>query len=103
MIEQENLLENATQLGQLFKSRFQALAAECDIVREVRVAGVMVGIELAVDGTSVVKECLARRVLVNCTHGTVIRLLPAMNLTEEQADEGCAVISDVIRKLPRQS
>lgn len=103
MIEQEGLLENAKQLGKLFKSRFDALAKECEIVREVRVAGVMIGIELAVDGTAVVKECLARRLLVNCTHGTVIRLLPAMNLTEEQAEEGCTVLADVIRKLPRQA
>jgi acetylornithine/N-succinyldiaminopimelate aminotransferase len=101
-IEQEGLLENARQIGALFKSRFDTLVAECDIIREVRVAGVMIGIELAVDGTSVVKECLARRLLVNCTHTTVIRLLPAMNLTEEQAEEGCEILSDVIRKLPRQ-
>lgn len=103
MIEQEGLLENAKQLGKLFQGRFQALAAECDIVREVRVAGVMIGIELSVDGTSVVKECLAKRLLVNCTHGTVIRLLPAMNLSEEQAEEGCEILAEVIRKLPRQA
>ena len=101
-IEHDGLLENAKELGKLFKNRFDALAKECDIVREVRVAGVMVGIELAVDGTPVVKECLAKRLLVNCTHGTVIRLLPAMNLTEEQAEEGCSILADVIRKLPRQ-
>jgi predicted acetylornithine/succinylornithine family transaminase len=103
MIEEEGLLDNAKRLGMLFKSRFDALAKECDIVREVRVAGVMIGIELVVDGTPVVKECLAKRLLVNCTHGTVIRLLPAMNLTEEQAREGCDILADVIRKLPRQA
>src|SRR4030095_17093082 len=103
MIEEEGLLENARRLGKLVKSRFDSLAKECDIIREVRVAGVMVGVELAVDGTPVVKECLAKRLLVNCTHGTVIRLLPAMNLTEGQAEEGCAILADVIRKLPRQA
>jgi acetylornithine/N-succinyldiaminopimelate aminotransferase len=103
MIEEEGLLENARRLGKLFKSRFDSLAKECDIIREVRVAGVMVGIELAVDGAPVVKECLAKRLLVNCTHGTVIRLLPAMNLTAEQAVEGCDILADVIRKLPRQA
>jgi acetylornithine/N-succinyldiaminopimelate aminotransferase len=103
MIEQEGLLENAKLLGNVFQSRFAALANECDIIREVRVAGVMIGIELAVDGTPVVKECLAKRLLVNCTHNTVIRLLPAMNLTEEQAEEGCDILADVIRKLPRQA
>jgi predicted acetylornithine/succinylornithine family transaminase len=100
-IEQEGLLDNAKQLGDLFRSRFTALKEECDIIREVRVAGVMIGIELAVDGAAVVKQCLDRKLLVNCTHGTVIRLLPAMNLSEEQAEEGCDILCDVIRNLPR--
>lgn len=102
MIEQEGLLENAKQLGALFQKRLTALAKECDLVREVRVAGVMVGVELAVDGSAVVKECLNRKLLVNCTNATVIRLLPAMNLTEEQAEEGCEVLAEVIKGLPRQ-
>jgi acetylornithine/succinyldiaminopimelate/putrescine aminotransferase len=103
MIEEEGLLENAKQLGQFFERRFKALAGQCDLVREVRVAGVMIGIELIVDGAAVVKECLARRLLVNATHGTVIRLLPAMNLTLEQAEEGAEILADVIQRLPRQA
>jgi acetylornithine/N-succinyldiaminopimelate aminotransferase len=37
--------------------------------------------------------------LINCTQGNVIRLLPAMNLTDEQADEGCAILVDVIQQM----
>ncbi|MDX1946422.1 MAG: aspartate aminotransferase family protein [Pirellulaceae bacterium] len=101
MIEQEGLLAGATQLGELFRRRFLALKQDCELIREVRVAGVMIGVELAVDGAPVVKECLARKLLVNCTHGNVIRLLPAMNLSEEQAEEGCDILAEVIRALPR--
>ena len=100
-IEQEGLLENARQLGDLFRRRFTALKEECDVIREVRVLGVMVGLELATEGADVVKQCLAQRLLVNCTHGVVIRLLPAMNLTVEQAEEGCDILAGVIRNLPR--
>jgi len=53
--------------------------------------------ELAIDGTSTVKACLERKLLVNCTHGTVIRLLPAMTLTEEQAHQGCDILAEVIK------
>jgi acetylornithine/succinyldiaminopimelate/putrescine aminotransferase len=101
MIEQEGLLESAKALGELFQRRLLALADECDVIREVRVAGVMIGIELATEGAPVVKACLERKLLVNCTHNTVIRLLPAMNLPEELAEEGCDVLAEVIRKLPR--
>jgi predicted acetylornithine/succinylornithine family transaminase len=100
-IEQDGLLENAKDLGELFRQQFKALQSECDLITDVRVAGVMIGIELAIEGTAVVKECLARKLLVNCTSGNVIRLLPAMNLTEEQAEEGCAILAEVIRRLPR--
>jgi predicted acetylornithine/succinylornithine family transaminase len=98
-IERDGLLESAKQLGDLFRQRFAALAKECPVIRDVRAAGVMIGIELAVEGAPVVKECLARKLLINCTHGTVIRLLPAMNLSTEQAEEGIATLSDVLRKL----
>jgi predicted acetylornithine/succinylornithine family transaminase len=100
-IEQDGLLDNAKALGELFRRRFSALKQECDVIREVRVAGVMIGLELAVEGAGVVKDCLARKLLINCTHGTVIRLLPAMNLSEEQAEEGCDILAEVIRNLPR--
>lgn len=102
MIEQEGLLESAKQLGQLFERRFRKLQKECDLVTDVRVVGTMVGLELAVDGTPVVKGCLERKLLINCTHSTVIRLLPAMNLPEEQAEEGCDILAEVIKSLPRQ-
>ena len=102
MIEQEGLLDSAKQLGEVFERRFRALQQECDLVTDVRVVGVMVGIELAVDGVPVVKGCLERKLLVNCTHSTVIRLLPAMNLSEEQAEEGCDILVDVIKRLPRK-
>jgi acetylornithine/N-succinyldiaminopimelate aminotransferase len=100
-IEQEGLLENARQLGEAFRRRMLALQEECDVIREVRVAGVMIGLELGTDGAAVVKQCLEQKLLVNCTHSTVIRLLPAMNLTEEQAEEGCEILAGVIRNLPR--
>ena len=83
----------------MFQTRFQQLQQECQWIREVRVAGMMVGVELEVEGASVVQQCLDRNLLINCTQGNVIRLLPAMNLTFEQANEGVDILSDVLRNL----
>lgn len=95
-IEQEGLLDRAAQIGEKFQSRFEALKAKCPLVLDVRVKGTMIGIELAVEGTSVVNSCLQRGLLINCTHQTVIRLLPAANITDEQIDEGCDILDDVL-------
>ena len=99
MIERDNLLEHARKISEVFQRRLEALQQQCEIVREVRVLGLMIGIELDVDATPVVRECMQRRLLVNCTQQTVIRLLPAMNLTEEQAEEGCDILAEVIGNL----
>lgn len=96
MIEQENLLENCKQLAQLFRTRLTALQQQCALIKEVRVAGVMVGIELTMEGAAIVKACLERKLLINCTQNTVLRLLPAMNLSTEQAHEGLDVLAQVL-------
>ncbi|MFO0900193.1 MAG: aspartate aminotransferase family protein [Pirellulales bacterium] len=101
MIEQEGLLEHAKQLGELFRKRLEALKSHCDLIRDVRVVGVMIGVELAIDGAWVVEECLKRKLLVNCTHGTVIRLLPAMNLPLAQAEEGLDILCHVLQNPPK--
>jgi predicted acetylornithine/succinylornithine family transaminase len=97
MIENENLLEHGLAIGQIFRERLEALRNECDIVRDVRVMGVMIGVELSIDGTAVVKSCLERNLLINCTHGTVLRLLPALNLTPEQAHQGCDILVEAVK------
>ncbi len=98
MIEQEHLLEHARQLSDLFRERLTALAGECELVREVRILGVMIGLELSIEGAPVVQACLERGLLVNCTQNTVMRLLPAMNLTEAQLHDGCDILAEAIQK-----
>jgi predicted acetylornithine/succinylornithine family transaminase len=98
-IERENLLERGKAIGERFRGHFEALRGERpDLVREVRVLGTMIGVDLTTDATGVVEACLARRLLINATHGLVVRLLPALTLSDEQIDEGCAVLLDVLRQ-----
>src|SRR5690606_40693173 len=76
-IEEENLLERAAQLGEMFHERLQPLVDELPIVDSLRVRGLMIGLELSIDGAPIVQQCMERGLLVNCTQQTVIRLLPA--------------------------
>jgi predicted acetylornithine/succinylornithine family transaminase len=98
-IEADGLLARAEQIGERFRERLEALRGRCPWVKEVRVKGAMIGVELNVDGAPVVDACLGRRLLVNCTHGTVLRLLPALTLTDTELDEGCTILEDVLLHL----
>ncbi|HEY1379734.1 MAG TPA: aspartate aminotransferase family protein [Gemmataceae bacterium] len=95
-IEADGLLDRAVQIGERFRGRLEALQERCPQIKEVRVKGAMIGVELTVEGGPLVQQCIDRRLLINCTHGTVLRLLPALTLTDEQLDEGCDILADVL-------
>jgi acetylornithine/N-succinyldiaminopimelate aminotransferase len=100
-IEADELLARAQAIGEQFGAHFHRLQEERpSLIRQVRVKGAMIGIELAVDATAVVNACLARKLLVNATHGTVVRLLPALTLSDEELDRGTAILCEVLRGLP---
>jgi predicted acetylornithine/succinylornithine family transaminase len=95
-IEADGLLKRAEEIGTAFRDRVEALRSRCPLIQEVRVKGAMIGIELSVDGAPLVQQCLQRKLLINCTHGTVLRLLPALTLTDGQLAEGCGVLEEVL-------
>jgi acetylornithine/N-succinyldiaminopimelate aminotransferase len=65
-------------------------------VAEVRIKGTMIGVQLTVDGGPVVAECLKRGLLINATHQTVLRLLPGLTISDDQIDDGCGTIREVL-------
>ncbi|MEZ6100733.1 MAG: aspartate aminotransferase family protein [Pirellulaceae bacterium] len=98
-IERDGLLQHTRTLSELFQQQLAPLVDELEIVREIRILGLMIGIDLAIDGSTAVQHCMDRGLLINCTHQTVLRLLPAMNLAEDLAREGCEIIRDVLTQL----
>jgi predicted acetylornithine/succinylornithine family transaminase len=95
-IEADGLLERGLAIGKAFRQRFEALRQRCPLIVDVRARGTMIGVELATDGVPIVNACLQRRLLINCTHGTVLRLLPALTLTDAELNEGCGILEEVL-------
>jgi predicted acetylornithine/succinylornithine family transaminase len=100
-IDDEGLLERATQLGERFRKNLAPLVEQLSTVKDLRVCGLMIGLELTSEGSPIVGQCMERGLLINCTQQTVIRLLPAMTLTDEQVDEGCEILAEVLRAQAR--
>lgn len=98
-IEAEGLLDNVREMSQKFRAFLGELAQELPLIEEVRVQGLMIGVELGVPATPAVEKCLQRGLLINATHDTVIRLLPALNVTAEQVEEGCEILAQVLREM----
>lgn len=95
-IEEESLLQRAVQVGERFRQRLEHLRERCPLIREIRIKGAMIGLQLHTDGAPIVQACLQRKLLINCTQTTVLRLLPAINITDDLIDEGCDILQDVL-------
>lgn len=96
MIERDGLLAHVDTVAEIFRERLTVFKERCDVVTDVRVLGMMIGVELSIDGTAVVQACMDRKLLVNCTQGRVIRLLPAMTITPDEVRDGCDRLADAI-------
>lgn len=88
VIEEENLLENARVMGEYLRERIGSWRGKYPVT-EIRGEGLMVGFDLSVPvAREVVPEALQQGVVVNATGDNTLRLLPPLNLSREEADEG---------------
>jgi acetylornithine/succinyldiaminopimelate/putrescine aminotransferase len=92
-IEEENLLEHASTVGDRLAEGLRALQQNSPLVTEIRARGVMIAVDLARPVAAQVKsECVERGLLVITVGDTMLRVLPPLILTEEQADRGLSVL-----------
>ncbi len=85
-LQKENAVENAATVGAYIVKQLKAELAEHNV--QVRGFGMMIGIQLPRDCPELV--AIARdeyQLIVNVTAGSVVRLLPPLNMTQDQADE----------------
>jgi len=87
IIEQDKLLAHAAALGNFFKQALAIQLAGVSGVVEIRGQGLMLGIELAKPCGDLVKQALAKGLLINVTADTVIRLLPPLIMSQDEAQQ----------------
>ena len=95
-IEEEGLLQNATDRGEQILSRLRTRLDGTKGLREIRGKGLMIGIELEAPCADLVKTALAKGLLINVTADRVVRLLPPLIIDAQQADVIADMVSDLI-------
>ncbi|MGD8787763.1 MAG: aspartate aminotransferase family protein [Phycisphaerales bacterium] len=95
-IEQENLLQNAVDIGQHIKNKLEQLKQKHSIIESVRSVGLMVGIQLSTSGAEIVNKCLEKGLRINCTQATVLRFMPPMIATKDQIDQAIEIFDTVL-------
>lgn len=86
-IKSEGLVDKVAEKGEYFKNELRKLQEKYpDKVTDVRGCGLMLGMEVAGEGKPIVESCLKNHVIVNCTAGNVIRIVPPLIISREEID-----------------
>src|SRR6266852_3364860 len=92
VVEGQELLGNIRVRGAELREGLAKLAAKFGFIREIRGEGLMIGVELSVEGAPFVAEALNRGLLINCTHDRTLRFLPPFIVTRAQVREFLRVL-----------
>lgn len=96
-IRKEKMLDNAQKMSRYLFSRLNAFKDKYEVIKEVRGIGLMAGVELGIPGKDIVSKCLEEGLLINCTHDTVLRLMPALNIKKNEIDKALKIIEGALK------
>lgn len=108
VIEEEGLLARATTIGERIHERIGSLRSDVPEIGDVRGTGAMIGIEFVEAGTRTPHPEMVTAIVAHAretgllllptgTHGNVIRLLPPLNLSDDELEEGLELLEAAIR------
>ena len=97
VIERDRLIDNAIEIGQLIRDELAVALADAKGVVEIRGRGLMIGIELDRPCSELVTRGLSEGLLINVTAEKVVRLLPPLTFSAEEARELVVRLSSLIR------
>jgi acetylornithine/N-succinyldiaminopimelate aminotransferase len=95
----DGLLPQIRRVGEYFRAELRRLATQFEFIGEVRGYGLMIGVSLKIPGKEIVTRAMQEGLLMNCTHDTVLRFLPAYIITETEVDEAVAILERVFRSV----
>ena len=98
VIEDDNICGQAEAQGKRIVSALRSELAGNNAVKEVRGLGMMIAIELYDDAPSMVSDALSDGLLINVTQGNIVRLLPPLNMSDQEADELVSKLTDLLNR-----
>ncbi|MGN1362636.1 MAG: acetylornithine transaminase [Methanobrevibacter sp.] len=99
VIDEENLSENAKEMGTYLKDKLNTLKDKYDFISDVRGLGLLVGVELTMEGGNIVDKMREKGVLINCTAGNVLRIAPALIITKEEINVMVEKLDEVFSEI----
>jgi acetylornithine/N-succinyldiaminopimelate aminotransferase len=101
-VEEEKLMENVRERGAQIREGVEKMQRRFDFIREIRGEGLMVGLDLGIEGGPIVEEALRQRLIINCTHEHILRFLPPFIIEAKHVREFLKKLENAVAKAPQK-
>jgi predicted acetylornithine/succinylornithine family transaminase len=91
-------LKNCVKMSKLLVNGFERLRSRVPMIRGIRGKGLLLGLELDIDGTKIVDECMQEGLLLNCTAAKILRFVPPLTITPKEVERGLAILEKVLTR-----
>jgi predicted acetylornithine/succinylornithine family transaminase len=91
-------LKNCVQMGKYFVKGLEALKKKFPFIREIRGKGLLIGVELEIEGNKIAEACMLEGLLMNCTAAKVLRFVPPLTIKKNEIDRGLAILEKVLAR-----
>jgi len=87
ILVEDNVIENGRAAGVYFKEKLNELKARHSVIEDVRGLGLLLGMQLKIDGRPVVTQCMENGFLINCIQEKILRFIPPLIISTEEIDQ----------------
>jgi len=100
LLEDGILLDQCRRMGAYLLGGLNSLRREhAHLISDIRGMGLLVGMELAREGSKIVSSCMEQGIIINCTAGNVLRFMPALIVQEKDIDYMLDILDEVLGRL----
>jgi acetylornithine/succinyldiaminopimelate/putrescine aminotransferase len=89
-------LKNCVKVGKFFIQGLEKLKGRFSFIRGIRGRGLLLGLELEMEGAKIVDACMKEGLLLNCTAYKVLRFVPPLTITEKEITRGLGILEKVL-------
>ena len=99
IIKKDKIINNTIKMGSYLVKKLNNLKEKFTFIKAVRAMGLMTGVELGIDSFPVFMKALEKGLIVNSTHQTVLRIMPALTVKKEEIDKGLEILEEVFKEI----
>jgi predicted acetylornithine/succinylornithine family transaminase len=93
---EDGIMDNCREVGAYLREKLGELKKKHYMIQEVRGMGLMVGMDLTVDGAAIVRRCLEKGLLINCAGEHILRFVPPLTITREDVDRAVEILDEAL-------